>query len=492
MLGSYLIFFFCGLLGSVAITAAVLKFVGHRWGTDAPDNVRKTHTGKISRLGGLPLFLVFAAGATWLGLTEPGFVDRWKPVLITTSLMFVLGFIDDIRPLGAKIKLAGQIAIAFLAFGLGMNVTVLGNPFGDDITLSTTMGFLVVVGWLIALPNIINLIDGMDGLATGLGMFLTLTLAVVGISAYDPALGSLTLPSYQAGLISLIVAGALLGFLFFNFPPAKIFLGDGGAYFIGFFIAAASLSSGNKGPIVAPLLVVLVALGIPILDTSFAILRRAIKGLPIFRADADHIHHRLLLLGFSKSNALFTLYAIAGVLSLIGLSFYWKKGFALPIAGGAFFLLAFLGARYLGYVESWRDIRKQVNRALRHRREIQYATVLGDLTEMEVDRCHSADEFWEVFDRALHRLHLYRTPAQVEVSGDEPEVVQVSIPHCPVWEIYYPKNYPRTKNWRALANCMQPAYARAIERWGKETGATITAAGKSPYPTISGKSVSST
>ncbi|MDG2124256.1 MAG: MraY family glycosyltransferase, partial [Verrucomicrobiales bacterium] len=310
---------------------------------------------------------------------------------------------------------------------------------------------------------LINLIDGMDGLATGLGMFLTLTLAVVGISTYHQFGSALPL---DTGFISLVVSGALLGFLLFNFPPAKIFLGDGGAYFIGFFIAATSLTSANKGAIVAPLLVVFIALGIPIIDTTFAILRRGIKGLPLFRADADHIHHRLLQLGFSKSNALFTLYAIAGVLSLIGLSFYWAKGFALPIAGGAIFILALLGARYLGYVESWRDIRRQVRRALRHRREIQYATILGDLTEMDVDRCHSADEFWIVFDRALARLHLYRSPDDLIALGEEPSSVSIEIPHSPAFTLHYPKNHPTSKNWRALASSMHPAYVNAVDRWG--------------------------
>ena len=190
----------------------------------------------------------------------------------------------------------------------------------------------------------------MDGLAGGFGLFLCLTLGVIGHFAQMP----------DVVMASAVMAGALAGFLFFNFPPAKIFLGDGGAYLIGFFVASLSLASSHKGAIVGALLVMIVALGIPILDTTFAILRRAVRGVPLFRADAEHIHHRLILLGFTQGQALLVLYISCAVLSLVGISILLSRGFSTVMVGAALVILALIAARYLGYVRSWRSVRQSV------------------------------------------------------------------------------------------------------------------------------------
>jgi UDP-GlcNAc:undecaprenyl-phosphate/decaprenyl-phosphate GlcNAc-1-phosphate transferase len=143
----------------------------------------------------------------------------------------------------------------------------------------------------------------------------------------------------------------------FNFPPARIYLGDGGAYLIGFVIAALSMSSSHKGSIAAVLLVTVVGLGLPILDTSFALVRRAVRGFPIFHADGEHFHHRLQEFGFSKRRILFGLYGVCVVLSLVGLAIFWSQGEnrTLPIAVGAgvLFLLALGAVRHFHRVRSW-------------------------------------------------------------------------------------------------------------------------------------------
>ncbi|CAN5477105.1 hypothetical protein BH23VER1_BH23VER1_27670 [soil metagenome] len=453
--------FFGGLSIAVVATLVLLRMVGTRWGADKPDSVRKVHGRVVSRLGGLPIFLAFILASGWMLIEKPAFFASWAPVLACCTLIFLVGFIDDLRPLGAKVKLVGQLAIAFTAFTMGIGIDMVSNPFGaGSIALSVPISFLVTVAWLVALPNIVNLIDGMDGLASGLGMFLCLTLGVAGVISGQG----------EVAMIALAMGGALLGFLVFNFPPAKIFLGDGGAYLIGFFVASASLASSQKGAIIAVMLVVMIALGLPILDTAFAIVRRGIRGMPLFRADADHIHHRMLSLGFSKGTAVIALYAVCAALSLVGLSLFWTRGLSLPIAAGTVFLLALLGARYLGYVKTFRDLRNQVSRAFQHRSEIQYATLLGDLMEMEVDRCATSTEFWTRYLDALRRLDLYPSAADLgQRTGSDAEWVEVRRQHSPSWLLAYPKDFPLTKNWHGIAHCMVAAFARATERWGTES-----------------------
>ena len=264
-------------------------------GFDMPDGHRKSHDKVISRLGGLPIFITLLAGLAFAMLNLPTFPSDWWPLLLCNTLVFIIGFLDDLKPLGAKWKLLGQIGAAAILYALGESIDVLSSPFGSGSIALGWWAPVVTILWLVAIPNIINLIDGMDGLATGFGLFLCVTLAFVGHFSSRA----------DVVMMAALMAGALAGFLMFNFPPAKIFLGDGGAYLIGFFIASVSLSTSQKGYVVGALFVMVVALGVPILDTLFAILRRAVRGVPLFRADAEHIHHRLILLGYSKGQGCF-------------------------------------------------------------------------------------------------------------------------------------------------------------------------------------------
>ena len=425
-----------------------------RIGIDQPDEHRKFHPAPISRLGGLPIFITLLLGFCYATWKLPNFFPVWWPVIVTNCLVFAIGFIDDLKPLGAKVKLLGQIGAACILYSMDVSIDKLTNPFGEGSWNLGWWSILVTVGWLVAIPNIINLIDGMDGLATGFGLFLCMTLGVVGHFAGMP----------EVVLISVVMSGALAGFLFFNFPPARIFLGDGGAYLIGFFIASTSLVSSHKGSIVAALLVVIIALGVPILDTAFAIIRRAIRGVPIFRADAEHIHHRLILLGFSKTRALIALYSVCLVLSLIGISIFWNRGFSLPIAGGSIFLLGLGAARYLGYVKSWRNLRVQLNLALERRREMLYASCYGKLLQWEAERSETAEEFTRIFHLAVERLGM-QTQATANFNK-----VHLSLITNLTCELYIPldKNIPDV--WMAKVEMLAHALNVATERWGALPG----------------------
>ena len=439
-------------LGALILSAFVtFLLVRHRGqiGKDAPDEHRKQHAVPVSRLGGVAVFISLAIGFLILAFRLPSFTHAWLPIIIANTLMFSIGFLDDLRPLGAKVKLIGQIGCALILFSMGVSIDVISNPFGSGSLQLGWWSLPVTLLWLIAIPNIINLIDGMDGLATGFGMFLCLTLAFIGYYSLRS----------DVVLVSLVMVGALAGFLIFNFPPAKIFLGDGGAYLIGFFVASVSLMSSSKGSIIASLLVILVALGIPILDTAFAIIRRAIRGMPIFRADAEHIHHRLITLGYSKAQALGAMYAVCLVLSLAGLSIMFTRGLAIPIVAALAFLLAVAAARYLGYIRTWRDLRNQVHSTLDRRRQREYIRAHSTLLEMEVERCPDAATFTAMLQTSLNRLGLSATPG----TGLTP--LRLRCVPAGVVTLYRSANDALREEWQFRGELLEPALSAALDRW---------------------------
>ncbi len=454
-----ILLFVCGLVITLVVTPVVLRLTAGGLGADSPDHFRKSHEYAVCRLGGLPIFLSLLATIGCAIYFQPKFLSEWWPLLLCNLLIFTVGFIDDLKPLGARVKFVAQIAIAFLAYSLGLRIDILGSPVGSLVIDLGGFSLFATLLWLVALPNIINLIDGMDGLASGVGMFLCLTLGIVGLISNN----------MEVAVISLGMAGALLGFLFYNFPPAKIFLGDGGAYLIGFFIGSVSLASSNKGSIAAALLVVLVALGLPILDTAFAILRRGARGLPLFRADAEHIHHRLLVLGFSKSTALIAMYAVCVVLSLIGVSIFWSKGQTLPIAGAFFFILTLVAARYLGYIGNWSQLRTQWRRAMDRRKDVQYAHLLGQVLEIELDRFEDPKEYWDHFDKTLGRLGFIQNSKVQPEQLASGELVCLEIPLDQggnnKWVLYHPPSANDNSYWGRIADCFHPAYAQALSRF---------------------------
>lgn len=446
-----IVLLFLGAFGiAVTTTWVILKRVRHV-GLDLPAEARKWHDKPVSRLGGIPIFLALAAGFCALSFRLPEFVNEWMPVIISNAIVFSVGFLDDLKPLGARVKLAGQVGAALILYSLGVSIDVLSNPFGEGGVPLGMWSLPITVLWLIAIPNIINLIDGMDGLATGFGMFLCLTLAAIGHFTFKT----------DIVLMSTVMAGALAGFLVFNFPPAKIFLGDGGAYLIGFFVASVSLMSSNKGSIMAGMLVMVIALGVPILDTSFAILRRAIRGVPIFSADAEHIHHRLILLGYSKRQALIALYLVCLVLSIVSISILATKGLATPIAAAVVFLLALLAARYLGYVRSWSKIREQFREALERRRKLEFVQSHVRVLEFEVERCGTEAEFLRELDHSLGRIGMGRNAWNGSV------VIPLNLPAFGTCNLHREDDGDSEDRWRNRVEELAEVLSLACERWGR-------------------------
>ena len=283
------------LLG-VFIVPLVIEVSKKQGLVDLP-NERKIHSKPISRLGGVAIWtstiLTFFALVL---LSYYPYGSLLSGILLGSSLMFFLGFIDDIYQLEAKFKFMIQFLIASITFLLGVKIDTLFT-----IQLPIIVSYIFTVLWLVGISNAVNFIDGVDGLA---GSVITISSVTLGLIATSIS------PDAVSALIAFILVGAVLAFLTFNFNPAKIFMGDSGALFCGFLLATLSVTGVMEGSSVG-IIVPMFILAIPILDITFSSTRRILKGVSPFKADAEHIHHKLLHAGLSQNKTVITLVGIA-------------------------------------------------------------------------------------------------------------------------------------------------------------------------------------
>jgi UDP-GlcNAc:undecaprenyl-phosphate/decaprenyl-phosphate GlcNAc-1-phosphate transferase len=280
---------------------------------DLPDGRRRVHTRPTPRLGGVALFLTFLT--VWLVGTSTGGVDllaRMSPtavVMLGGAAIFLLGLVDDLRGLRPLDKLIVQVLVASAMFYAGVRFAGLNIGAGEYYALPLWISYAITVVWIVGITNAFNLIDGSDGVAGGAALFAALTLSIVFLLEGE-VLGAAT---------ALTLAGAILGFLFFNFPPATIFLGDSGSLFIGFMLATMGLVTAQKAGTMLSVAIPVVSLGLPILDTGLAMFRRFVRRQPVFGADRGHIHHRLRDLGHSPRSVALALYAVCGCFAMASL-----------------------------------------------------------------------------------------------------------------------------------------------------------------------------
>ena len=307
------------LLSGAFLTALVLALLGtfvvRGWAigrgyVDHPDDARRIHSNPTPNVGGIAVALATLVTFALFGsLVIPDFGRRPEilSMLGGSGLIFLLGFWDDTHHLKASTKFVAQIAIATVVFAGG--VRILGVGFGDLWfgQVAGLMSWLVTVFWLVGTANAFNLIDGSDGVAGGAAVFASVSMGIV-FALYGDPLGA---------LMATILVGATLGFLFFNFPPATVFMGDCGSLFLGFTLASLGVITTQEAPTLVAVSIPIVAFGVPLLDTSIAIVRRYLRHEPIFSPDRGHIHHRLRDLGLSPRGVAIMLYiACAGCASL--------------------------------------------------------------------------------------------------------------------------------------------------------------------------------
>ena len=317
----YLVGFAVAVVLSLALTYGVRQRARSAQLFDFIDE-RKVHDREIPRIGGVAIFLtVVLTLAVVVALFGSKVIelggDRLVVLLAGGSAIHLIGLWDDVRPMRARWKFLAQILVTAAVYVAGVRIQFLSLPLVGAVELGPVLGLLFTVFWFVGITNAFNLIDGLDGLASGAALFALTTMFVVA-SIYGQT---------GAALVTLVLAGATLGFLVYNFHPASIFLGDSGSLFLGFMLAGIGVLSSQKSPTAIAVAIPLVSLGLPVLDTTLAIIRRFLRGQPIFSADRGHIHHRLLGLGHSPRKVALLLYGACSVLALGGMLLVNQTGY---------------------------------------------------------------------------------------------------------------------------------------------------------------------
>jgi UDP-GlcNAc:undecaprenyl-phosphate GlcNAc-1-phosphate transferase len=320
------------MVGGVAAIATFIatplaRKTAERFGVISAPGVRDVHEIPTPHLGGPAMLFGLLVGSFFAWLIGD-FSDVFSTqseilgVLVAAIVMCGVGVIDDVRPISAPAKVAGMVIAGSVLSLVGVSLVVLRVPFVDVVLLSPDLAALATVLWVVLLANAINLIDGLDGLATGIVAIASTTFVIYAIRLANEGV---LFEENPASLIAVLIAGVCIGFLPHNAHPAKIFMGDGGALMLGVLLAASTVSVGGRTDAAysgqsffffAPLLIPLVILGVPIIDVLFAVIRRiATPGLPVTTADKDHLHHRLLRLGHGHRRVVFILWAWTALLS---------------------------------------------------------------------------------------------------------------------------------------------------------------------------------
>lgn len=386
LLKEYLFVSSMALLISLALTPFIRRYCLRHHVLDFPTDPRRIHRVPIPRLGGiaiyaaffLPLFaMFFSAGDAFDLFVEHA--DVLLSLFAAGSLVFAIGVYDDMYGATVPQKFAAQTLAAVAMHSLGFKITLLSVPFIGSVPLGI-WGFPLTILWIVGLTNALNFIDGIDGLACGVGFFSITTMFILSIFLHHPL----------TAFFAAALAGAILGFAMYNFAPASIFMGDSGSLFIGFIIAAISLQGSQKSSTAVVLLIPVVALGLPITDTVLAILRRVSKGLSPFSADKEHIHHKLLGMGFSSRQVVLILYAVCITLGVTALLMTTVSNQGLTLILIALSVMAISGMKILGFTTDVLAINAMMKKRIQEKKRFLERQQLASQMILEIE---SASDF---------------------------------------------------------------------------------------------------
>ena len=371
--------------------------------TDRPDDNRKFHLHAVPRVGGIPIVLAYAASLLLIYLVAPHGVKLYihhsrllLSLLPATALMFLTGLLDDLLTLKPWQKLIGQGLAAALAVSLGAHITMQHGP----VWLAMVISFV----WLIACANALNLIDGMDGLASGVALFAVVSTMTAAILSGNLGLAVATVP----------LTGCLFAFLRYNFHPATIFLGDCGSLTIGFMLGCFGLIWSQRTGTMLGLAAPLMALALPLIDVALAIGRRLLRSVPIFQGDRGHIHHKVLARGLTTRAAVLVLYAACGVASVMALMLSFSAHQFKWVIALVFCALAIVGINNLGYSELSALLRSLSRRSML--RLVQEEIYLHEL-EQALSSVETVEHFWAIASTACDDLQF--ATVRMKYNGQE-------------------------------------------------------------------------
>jgi len=393
--------FFLAFLASFFLTPFVGKIARRFNIVDQPSG-RKIHTKPIPRLGGVALFLSFFFPLILLFFNRGMYAEFIEPDLrlfffVTGAvLIFGLGLRDDLRPLPSSIKFAGQILIAIFVYYGGIKITVVSVPFIDSIDFGI-FSLPITVFWFVLVINAMNLADGLDGLAAGISLFVSITMLVI----------CLTNGHILEAFGFAALGGSLIAFLRYNFNPASIFMGDSGSYFLGYVLASLSILGSIKGQVATAMIIPIIALGIPLIDTLLAPIRRFITGKKMFMPDNGHLHHSLIKLGYTQRRAVLIIYAFTIVLGLSSIVMIHSKDetaalVLLVIGSGVIMLGRYVGIKFFagsGKISGWLHEVSDVTGITHERRSFLS-------NQIAISNSNTMEELWETICSALEALEI--------------------------------------------------------------------------------------
>jgi UDP-GlcNAc:undecaprenyl-phosphate GlcNAc-1-phosphate transferase len=317
-LKTYFALFLIATIASLITTPLIRRLCQRFQLLDVPADARRVHRTAIPRLGGLALYFSCLTALSLLPFVDnlltqtlSGLRSESLMIFVPATLVLILGAYDDLRGTNAIVKFAGLGIIATIFYAMGGRIDALSIPLVGSVELPPLISFLFTIVWLVGITNAFNLIDGLDGLASGAALFSSLVILGVSVSQERTLMI----------VIALVLCGAVAGFLRYNFNPASIFLGDSGALFIGFLLAAMSVLGTQKASTAVAIFVPILAFGFPVVDTAMAMSRRFVSGKPVFEGDKEHIHHMLLARGWSQRRVALVLYGVCAVFGLVALMF---------------------------------------------------------------------------------------------------------------------------------------------------------------------------
>jgi UDP-GlcNAc:undecaprenyl-phosphate/decaprenyl-phosphate GlcNAc-1-phosphate transferase len=427
---TYLGLFFLAAFTTLLVTPRI-RTLGRRLNAyGGPSRGRKSVL--TPRLGGLAIFV--STLAAWCVLMfvpneiRARFLSDWQTVvllLIPATMVLMLGAYDDVAGIAAWQKLLIEVLAADLIWWAGFRIDRM--PVLGFVVQNPVLSFFITALWIVAVTNAFNLIDGLDGLAAGIAFFVTLCVFIV----------SLIQQNYFVCILSITLAGALLGFLRFNFVPASIFLGDTGSLFLGFILGALAILTSQKGPTLVAIVVPYVAFGLPLLDTSLSVVRRFLGGQPIFVPDTDHIHHRLLKRSHAPQAAVLALYGLAAMFSLGSLLIIHSTGNLVALVAVLVGVVAWFLTRQLGY-EELAELNVYVSRAVQSQRKVLANQILIRKTSKRLEEAEDLETSWRALGEALKAMDFDGAACHLTTwhNGSAPRLIAwPGAPH------HDPKNY---------------------------------------------------
>lgn len=387
---TYLILFTCSILTAFLLTPLVRR-QAIAWGALAiPDQGRHIHARPTPRLGGIAIYLAFLTGLALVPLSGnlvaeifSANLSRVVALLIPATGMMLFGVYDDFRSASAPLKLAVQTAAASTLFASGLRIEAISSPFGGHWDLPVWLSFLATAFWVALITNAFNLIDGIDGLAAGASIFAFLSILIFSIAQGHP----------EISLLSIILIGAIMGFLRYNFSPATIFLGDSGSLFLGFMAAGLSLAGSQKGSTIVAIAIPLVSFGLPVTEAGLSLIRRFLSGAPLLAGDRGHIHHRLLDRGLTQRQAAILLYGVCGLFALFGLMLLNPQR---NLGALVFFVVGvgvILGVQHLRYPE-FSELGHQLRDRLHRRRRTMATNVRLRRVSADLERAQDPEQIF--------------------------------------------------------------------------------------------------